>query len=162
MATIDGTIRDGNAWFASVYNFSVGNGVTVYLGFTTGDQYVRLANRRFGSPNGEAISTLYQNSTYTGGVSVPLRSRNQRSNAVVAVPPLVAFAGVTPDPLSPTNIIGDDIVRASGQSPHATIIDSHFDTIFLNKEMSYVIAIENIGSGTAVFDMSAVFIREGV
>lgn len=159
-STVD-KIRDGQVWILGVFGETVGGTTTGHIGFTTGDVFSRMVNRKVTTDSASGSITLYKDSPYSGGTSITIKSRNQRDSANGFLPPLNAERTVTPDSaLDPAKIIGSVPVEGTNQTLVDKEVDAKADIIFLEKNTSYIIAAENLSANPSKFHLSAVFESE--
>lgn len=79
-------IRDGQIWVMGAFGETVPGVSEGYLGFTTGDVYVRLTNRNIDTDATSGNIALYKETTYSGGTPIPVANRNQRLSAAGFLP----------------------------------------------------------------------------
>lgn len=89
---IEANVKNGTQWEVSFENTSVAAGTSADTIMTTGNQYVLIKSRQVNFTGSEIEVSVYKNSTYSGGVIVPVYNLN---TAISGSPLATLRAGVT-------------------------------------------------------------------
>lgn len=149
-----GEVLKGKIWRLEVLDVTVTAGANQLFGLNVLENGIAVLGRTIQSDKSVVIR-IYENTEFTGGVSIPLRNRNR----VVSIQdepasPVNAFGGVVAT-LDPAKLIASLPLKATRQASVNSTVSDELQAFIFPPNISYVLEVDNVDSGTADVDILA-------